>query len=421
MAGTLGEFAHHGDAMPSNQRGPTVVDVSLQDAAGQILGHVRAALDELVRSTGADPSRPQDVARRFGLNKNLTWKVAKIVAATSPETIVTHLPGKPGMAILLRTLLAAGADEARVGRVRETVAAFDRFAEEHAGDRATLAMMLGAGAGQAQKEEATRKLAFQGNSATWGVQARVQHSAHFVLPPSGASNGRLDVAAVCGLQDLRRLRSDVAWPVAGVRVSTDDGKPLPPTRLVPMDPTVGPEEPPLLRKHCSNPLPPFRIRVAAGVKRFEIAGGGVGRTAAATCVVGRVVRGLVPADISSGDRHAEHQMNLITPVEVMIFDLFLHRDLRQSRHTPTMSVYGQLPFVSSYPSDGLDSMVIPVSESVQPLHPADLNVAELPRYREMLDEACSAAGVGMDQMVGHRFRLRFPPMPATAVFRYPIE
>ena len=45
---------------------------------------LRAAIIELLSAVGADPGKPQDLARRFGLNKNLTWKVSKIICESDP-------------------------------------------------------------------------------------------------------------------------------------------------------------------------------------------------------------------------------------------------------------------------------------------------------------------------------------------------
>ena len=56
---------------------------AFEDAVPEAIQAVRGALTELLVTAGADPERPQAVARRFGLNKNLAWKVCKII--NSPD------------------------------------------------------------------------------------------------------------------------------------------------------------------------------------------------------------------------------------------------------------------------------------------------------------------------------------------------
>ena len=70
---------------------------------------IRGTLTELLSSVNADATRPQDLARRFGVNKNLAWKVARIVSVTEPHAAIPHMPGASGMETLLGAMESAGA------------------------------------------------------------------------------------------------------------------------------------------------------------------------------------------------------------------------------------------------------------------------------------------------------------------------
>ncbi|RKY18489.1 MAG: hypothetical protein DRQ55_13240 [Planctomycetota bacterium] len=58
----------------------------LQDLRGALIGALTAV--------GVDPERPQEVARRLGLHRNLTWKVSKIVTGRDVFASVSHVLGR---------------------------------------------------------------------------------------------------------------------------------------------------------------------------------------------------------------------------------------------------------------------------------------------------------------------------------------
>jgi hypothetical protein len=53
--------------------------VQVVSEARQALHEVRGALAEVYASAGADPAEPQGVARRYNLNRNLTWKLSRVL------------------------------------------------------------------------------------------------------------------------------------------------------------------------------------------------------------------------------------------------------------------------------------------------------------------------------------------------------
>ncbi|MFM8697786.1 MAG: hypothetical protein ACKOF7_03795, partial [Phycisphaerales bacterium] len=103
---------------------------------------LRDALRSLYASVGADPMRPQEVSRRFKLNKNLTWKIAKVLQTHDPLEAVPLVPGGEGLGILLAAMEAAGASASAIADVRARMADFDRMIETHVGDRGTLELLM---------------------------------------------------------------------------------------------------------------------------------------------------------------------------------------------------------------------------------------------------------------------------------------
>ena len=133
------------------------------------------------------------------------------------------------MRILISSLEVAGASAAMVHEFREAMEAFDQMVDTHAGSRETLQMMLASVSpeGQRERDEVHRKLAYEGNRAIWGVQARVHLGVHF-LAPAAARAGWLDTGTISALVDFRRLRPQVPWSVAQMHLYDEHGRPKTP-------------------------------------------------------------------------------------------------------------------------------------------------------------------------------------------------
>lgn len=390
-----------------------------------VFARVRSALAELLTSVGADPTSPQDVARQFDLNKNLTWKISRLIRESDPAACAPYIPGKAGMTIFLDRLKKAGAPVGFIAEARRALADFDDMMDLHAGDRETFETMLGhlaRGADAQQQIEAQRRMAFRGNSAIWGIQARLQICANFLAPSSDPEFA--DLAWLSGLVDLKRLRRDATWAIASTRKVDDKGHLLPVGELQSIDPRFrGDAVAPLMGDFCSDPLPELRLNVGAdGLMRYELVEGPIGNTAAATCIVGIIGRRFVARYRAPDDTLGEHVARLYTPVECLIHDLFVHRDLDYAL-SPTAHLYSQLPINPTYPRGDRDAAQLPLWELVQSLgsQPPVALTPEMPTYRTMIDRVFEHAGWDARDFHGFRLMIRYPPIPTVAVFRYPLE
>ncbi|MFO0829840.1 MAG: hypothetical protein U0572_16990 [Phycisphaerales bacterium] len=393
--------------------------------AMRLMQAVRSALATLLEAVRTDATRPQHMSRQFGLNKNLTWKLSKILSDPAPETFVRHLPGRPGLAIFLRTMQQASAPAAELAAFSRAIDEYETYVRETAGDREKFgAMLAGLDGGEAQREEDSRKLSFQGNCATWGVQTRLHLSVHVALPSK--VKDRVDLVVVSGFVDFHRLRADVSWPLALARTGSDSGGVAAPGAFEPLDPLVAPDELPILHAFSSEPAPHLRTSAATGGgMRYEICEGPIGRMNAVSCLIGRVSKAAVSPWSSESERWGEHVVSLTTPTELLVHDVFVHRDLPLAREpesaAPTARLYNQLPGFVNYPAGSRDQGLLPLSEPIVALgSPPDLALPEYPRYGELIEHICARAACAVGDLAGFRLRLRYPPMPALAVLRYPL-
>jgi len=385
------------------------------------LRQVRGSLTELFTALDVDPSTPREAARRLGVNKNLTWKVSKIIAATNAATIVQHLPGPSGLDILLAACTRAGASRGAADAVREALVAFDGLVTEHAGDRAALMLMLNSmmqgDRANAELREAARKKSFEGNSVTWGVQARVRLAAHFVAPTPNDPE-RIDAVLVTGLIDLGRLRPDASWPLFRRKNYNDDGTPIE-LDEDPIDPQAT-RELPLIREFCSKPLIDVSVLADEFETRYELPPGPIGRTGAVSCLIGNWGRGFASRYRDDVNLYGEHTTTLVTPIEYAMIDVLLHRDLGYP--PPRAHLYSTLTTNAPYPQFGRERNLLQISEEIEELGAsppvvATPLVADYPRLIETVYERC---GWTAADFVGYRFVMRYPPIPTLIVLRYDL-
>ena len=187
----------------------------LDDGRSAVQG-LRRALAEVLAAVGADPSQPQEISRRFGLDKTLTWRITRVVREGNAWDAIEHIPRRPSIGIFVSAMSKHGASAERIDKLWRAMTEFERFVETHSGDRETLDMMVSVPARKsaAKRLEAFRKAGFQANSATWGVRAKIQLATHIMSP--GLKPGHVDIGTVCGLVDFRRLRPNVPWAIASI-------------------------------------------------------------------------------------------------------------------------------------------------------------------------------------------------------------
>ncbi len=398
--------------------------IPLEDHARIALDRVRTALAELLGAMDVNPARPQEVARRFNLNKNLTWKISKIIRERDLAASFRHIPGKAGLTILLDSFKKAGAPVKSLSELNKALHDLDYLIEVHAGDRETFEMMIGSLAratdGQ-QQAESQRRLSFRGNSAVFGVQARVQLCVNFIAP--GDDPQWADLAWLSGLVDFRRLRSDTTWAIASARKAADDGTVLPVGAVTSIDPGFqGENQAPLLGRFCSDPLPAIRVDLGAdGFVRYELVEGPIGNTAAATCIVGIFGRRFARRIVAPNDTMGEHVARLYTPVELLIHDLFVHKELMYA-FSPRAFLYSLLPSHPPYPCGGRERGRLPLGEEVQSLGRGSSAVLtpELPQYHGMIESVFGRLEWKPQDFHVFRFQMRFPPIPTLAVLRYDL-
>ena len=378
---------------------------------------IRIALRDLYDSVGADPRKPQVVSRAYGINRNLSWKIGKIILAQDPVTAFGHLPAQGSFKLLIEAFGEAGAPKQVREGLREALAEFEKLVALHAGDRSTLEILvenLDIAGPASPGSEATRRLAFLGSSGIWGVQARLRLVTQ-VLAPSRGDYKHIDCAMIGGVFDFRRLRPGVAWPLGRriLKVPRSDAARM---KVEAIDPEESQAQGlPLMREFCSRPLPNLRTLRDGDSTITELEEGPVGNTGVLSCVFGWVVRQYAPIGPHPPGTHMEHVLRLDTPVETAFLDLLVHPDLPFPSE-PELCLVSALNGPPRYPLSKSRLYHLPTGGRVRSLgaQPPNLDTVHLAEYPPMVERACAALDRGLDEFRAYRFEMNYPPVPSMA-------
>ena len=392
-------------------------ELKFGDHCQSAVNGLRRALLDLYRVVGADPNKPQDVSRQYKLNKNLTWKVARIISTDNAFEAVRLIPGSGGLDILLSAMEGMGAPKVAIGQVRDAMAEFERMVEVHMGDRGHLELVLDS-MGVGRPMEQSRKHAYKGNSGIWGVQAMTRFTAHFIAPNS--ENPRmLDLGMIGGLNRMQRLRDIERWPVFQLQNYNDDGSSHDRNkRRIAIEPEQSgkPGDPWLMRSFCSTNMPEMHIRDKDGSKVYEIGSGPIGRLGEFTCCFGFAEIGGVPRYAEPSNSVGELISSVSMPVELLHFDLFVHEDLEEAMD-PECFMMGTLGGAIA----GVGSMPLPLPEHLVDLgRNAMIDTPKIERYGEAVDRVFETIRHERSRFVCKRLTVEHPPLSSRVVVRYQL-
>lgn len=382
---------------------------------------LRRALIELYADVGVDPTRPQEVSRKLGIHRNLSWKLSRVMNAADPFDSLNHLPGQQGLQLALAAFEKGGATTDSTGDVRKAMERFEETVVEHAGDRTQLELSLESmGLFEPEHQlESGREQAFRGNSMIWGVQAKARVTTLFAAPSAIRKNA-VDFVLVSGICGFRRLRPSAQWRLFRSQISDDKGHTLNESelKLEEIFPDASSVTPHVLRDYCTPTMPEIVIREGPEGREYLLPPGPIGPGAAFDCISGYVLRGL-PSVKDENNEYASAACPISLPVETVQLDVVLHRDIENS-DSIEYQVFG-------YPNGGVDS---PPTQTTANLLPIRLKPTELagpppalatplfPAYGRLASRVYERMGWNPEEFSAQRLQVAFPPMSTRLVARW---
>jgi hypothetical protein len=392
--------------------------VTFEGDLTEVFLNLRRALREMIDAAGADISAPGEVARLLGLNRNLTWKLAKVVGEADIYAALQHLPGQEGLEIVASTLGRAGVAPSYIEAFKAAIDAFEAFVRQHAGDRNTFDLILDgmAGAGSGEYLEQSRKLAFRGNSGLWGLQCKVRSSTN-IIAPNRDDPDMLDVCRVAGVVGFRRLRPGIRWPLFRPRQYHDDGTTVETNpNEESLDPSAPKDSPGFLRDFCSN-MPQIHALPGRNGWDIETGDGPVGNLGAFTCFFGRLVRKTFPRYFTPRDPYLTLLCNVTMPVETMHFDVIVHKELESlgSPRVMLLASFDGSGIINETQSMPLDARPVELSG-----RPPMLGTPLIPRYDELTSFLFARGGWKPWEFRAHRLTIKYQPMHSVAALKYDL-
>lgn len=382
---------------------------------------LRSTLASLFAAIGVDPEKTRDSARQLDLNRGLAWRLTRLVRASDPATVVSEVPARPSMRKFFSTCDAQGASPEAIQRASDAFEEFQRSADACSTDRKTLAMLIanrgsGSPGGAAIEQERARRNLFEGAGAVWGVQAKVRFVSVMVFP-SPDDPDMLDAGHVTGFVDFRRL-SPRPWPLSYEAVHDGSGEPMAFIKEPLVDEEGDEAHLQLLRDYCAPSAPEIQVVESGGFKRFELASGPVGNEGLTTCVFGSRLRRLYERYPKEPET-AGFMVLMQTPVERVVFDLFVHKDLGVSE-LPRVELLDRLTFPHGNVESEFHRQLLPLTDTVRPL-PEGVEGAfctAMPWYTRLLGDVSGRLDQDLRDFDGSRFEMAYPPISTTLSRRF---
>lgn len=395
-----------------------------EDDCQSSIGALRASLISLCDDIGANPEAPQEIARKLGVNKTLTWSVSKMMRAPTHLEALPHLPGTAALEQFLKAASKQGANRARVESVRSAAVELQRLVEEHFGDRGTLDLVLDGIENNGNDGLASsRKLAFRGNSGVFGVQAKTRILTG-MLAPNASDPSRLDMVMVSGYIGFRRLRGNVRWPLFKVRSWADADEPVSDYLggWQPIDPSVEQRKTALMPQFSSSSVPTVREEMTEEGLDLILSEGPVGNHGAIDCFRGEFCRAAASRYASTTDDTGEFGVSVTTPSEDVICDILFHRDLTFVRDAQLLAFGRIFSHGMKTGSSTDDSVLLPIRQTPVELsgRPPVVSTPRVPRYADLFQTVCKRLEWNPDDFKGIRVAMDFPPLGSSLVLRFPL-
>jgi len=398
---------------------PANDDMKIYGSPHEILDVILQVKDSLVQmliASGVDPAKTRPTARMLELDQNYVWPATKINNTDDILVVAEHIPTIKRMEVLCQACLKSGASEADIEGVRTAMNRYEEMVKHSAGDREAFSdLMHGLSYNDVtSRQEPTRKMAFRAQSSLWGVQARINFKTVIYGPVTGAPD-RFDIIRLGGLVGLRRLRP-VPWSVYRMLAYNEDGSP---TEHIceSLDPNLSRDlELPLLKEFCTESMPEINTVTTEHGRRFDIASGPIGSIGAVDCIFGDLLPDFDSIYQAEDDKNQSAMIDLQTPAEMLLFDLFVHKDLPFPLPPEVMHL-DRLNATRGFSMKINDLDQLPLSAKARPLSPgqAGCSVSSYPQYGSILDYAFSRLGFSAMDFQGYRFTMTYPTIPSAVV------
>lgn len=389
-------------------------------SVGEVLDsfyNVRTCVLDLFEGSDLDPTKTRELARDLGLNRGLAWRLSRIVRAEDSTSVAHDVPGKSSLIRFAERCIELGADKSLINDLIESVDKYEASIAACTGSRKTLAMLLANQSenATAQDRERARRTLFEGACSVWGVQAQTRFVTVFLLP-SKTNPDMVDAAHVTGYIGFRRL-GERPWPMSYEAVHDAKGQAVQ-IKKQPLDPR-GYEEGQLqmLPDFCDPREPEIEVEVHGDYKCFNLAAGPVGNLGKTDCVFGSYLTDLYPGytpEESQDLETAGFMVLLQAPVERVLFDYFIHEDIK-TVGDPITHLLDRLTYPHINREADFDRQSMMIDETTRPIAQTAKGAytPHISWYSKLLSFVSERIDTPLEAFQGTRFEMNYPPISTT--------
>jgi len=403
----VGSVANEPDSQESESAGvlaATPVLTRMKGAAKELGDALSSVLDE-IPDAGATP---QGLTQKLGINRALAGRLLSALKLSDPLASVIRMPRSEGLRIFLSAAKSHAA-RPRIERANRALRGFEDLLRVELGGWAGLEPVISEWLPDVRsKFEMTNKQgAFRCLSNLRGVQADVELASAIYYPAD--SGQHCDVAMICGMAGLRRLRPSTRICFVSLGGTVAQG---PLYQCVSVEGVGGVDrnEFPLLNDFCSSPLPKIQVEHVGKTTNYMLEGSELGPDSSMDLYVARVVRRQHPRYQTDPPRRIGPISGVTVPAKTLIVDLFIHEDLCPGRN-PELVIYDTVRGGHVDPNDPsreVDRLYM--AESILSLGTgvARFRASEVAHLAEMTAFVCQKLGWDAERLRGYRCRVRYP-------------
>ena len=367
-----------------------------------------ASLKRVLTDLPGAPLRPQELARKLKLNKDLSSRLLRALAEQDPLVAMHQMPGPEPLRRLVRAAARFDVSGEVLATAQRAIAEYETLLRDHLGSRAELDAMIGIALPDArQRFEVFHKQAvYRSMSCLKGVVARTHVLSAMLFP--GERDDDVAAVMILGLFGLRRLRPGVPVQfysaVSGVEVGTH--------RIV----SLGGDAAASADASCLLPAfsscgPHVQQTRDGNNMVYSLQADAVGPHCAVDIVTGEVWHGVYHRYQAPGQpsRMSGFTADIDIPVESLTFDVRVHRDVWSSA-APKLVLYDTAIRGIANPNDrARDRDRLDLAEQIDPLGTsAARRIPEVPVYPRLISETCRTIGFDEGAFRCYRCRVKYP-------------
>ena len=364
---------------------------------GEILGQ---SIERVLKGVPNCTMRPTDFSRTLNVSRVMVSRILTAIGKENSDELLTSIPGPETLRSVMRASEIAGVPHEHVRSALDAVDQFDHLIRNQYGTRAALNAALSVEHAHTRDkfEQSSRYQVFKGMSQILGVQSKVWMTCMLMTPSKADKNG-IDISTIHGTSGLRRLRPDMPIMLAyGIPPKYRANRQSPEQLGLDLTEFFSHTPAPLtVVEENGQIINTFAPEIEGKDALYDMLAsvhipGGSNRFAAP----GRTMRGTsVIPDV---------------PVVTLISDVILHGDIFEG-NDPSLFVYKTMGKGGADIEDSArDIDRVETNDEIVELGIglANLGLADIPRYPEMVNHLCKQNGYDPSEFRTYRLQVQYP-------------